>query len=502
MTVPRFWREIPQRYNLIANKCKKCGWVNFPPRSVCKKCFEREFERFDLSGEGQIITYTVIRVAPPGYEDLVPYVVAIIALKEGPRITAQIVDCDPSEVEIKKKVNVCFRKICEDGKAGAISYGYKFRLVDQPKNNQNLSSRVSGFCKLPISERIDFVKQSANLSDEETRILNSQLDNETAEKMIENVIGTYSLPIGLAVNFLINDKDYIIPMVLEEPSVVAAASNAAKIARECCGFKTSADEPIMIGQIHITGASDTQKILEMKSELLELANSKDPKLVEHGGGAKDLDVKKFDNFIRVHLYVDCRDAMGANAVNTMVEAIAPKITEAIGGKAVLKIISNLADKRLARSECVFKKEVIGEETINLILQAYECALADPYRAATHNKGIMNAISAICIATGNDYRAVEAGAHSFANQKPLTKYEKTQEGDLKASIELPLAVATIGGSTKHPQAQVNLKILKVQSAQELAQVMAAAGLAQNFAALKAITTEGIQKGHMNLHDRKF
>ena len=387
------------------------------------------------------------------------------------------------------------------------------------------TSRVSGFYKKTLTERLNFVKDFAELTEEETNQLNSNLNQETAEKMLENVIGTFSLPIGVAVNFLINNKDYIIPMVLEEPSVIAAASNAAKIARESGGFTTSSDEPVMIGQIHVMGARElggegARKIVEMKKELLNLANSQDPTLVNFGGGAKDLEVKEFSNFLRIHLYVNCQDAMGANAVNTMVEAIAPKITEAIGGTAVLKIISNLADRRLARAECTFKKEILGENTINLILKAYQIASEDPYRAATHNKGIMNAISAICLATGNDWRAVEAGAHAFAscgrgagaagrrgselpttNYKPLTTYELTPEGDLKASIELPLAVATVGGSTKHPQAQVNLKILGVKSSKELAQVIAAAGLAQNFAALKAITTEGIQKGHMKLHERK-
>jgi hydroxymethylglutaryl-CoA reductase len=297
-----------------------------------------------------------------------------------------------------------------------------------------------------------------------------------------------------------------------------------------------------------------QHILNMKQELLTIANSKNPTLINLGGGAKDLsvDILPVDpgrrgaveapennessptthcplptaQIIRIHLYVDCKDAMGANIVNTMVEAIAPKL-EKLGGKAVLKIVSNLADRRLARAECVFKKELLSEQTINLIIKANQVAEVDPYRAATHNKGIMNAISAICIATGNDWRAVEAGAHAYASvsggagapgrrggevhtlhstihtpsYKPLTHYELTGNNDLKASIELPLAVATVGGSTKHPQAQVNLKILGVKSAQELAQVMAAAGLAQNFAALKAITTEGIQKGHMKLHERK-
>jgi len=383
------------------------------------------------------------------------------------------------------------------------------------------TSRVSGFYKHSLEERLEFVKEFSNLTDEEVEVLNSNLDKETADKMIENVIGTFSLPLGIAVNFLINDKDYLLPMAVEEPSVVAAASNAAKIARECGGFKTSSDDSIMIGQIHISDAQGgPEKILEIKQELLDLANSKDPTLVKFGGGAKDIEVKDIGEFLRIHLLVDCKDAMGANAVNTMVEAIAPKITEVTGGKAILKIISNLADKRLARAECIFKKEVIGEGLVDLIIKANQCAEADPYRATTHNKGIMNAISAICVATGNDWRAVEAGAHAYASLSrstgaperrdveppstfylPLTKYEKTSEGDLKASIELPLAVAIVGGSTKHPQAQVNLKILGVKSAKELAQVMAAAGLAQNFAALKAITTEGIQAGHMKLHNRK-
>ncbi|MDP7282540.1 MAG: hydroxymethylglutaryl-CoA reductase, degradative [Candidatus Undinarchaeales archaeon] len=379
----------------------------------------------------------------------------------------------------------------------------------RPSSAARRTSRVSKFYERSIEERLEFVKEFADLSDEEINLLKSSPDQNTSDKIIENVIGNYSLPIGIAVNFQINDKDYLIPMVLEEPSVVAAASNAAKLARECGGFTTSADDPVMIGQIHVFDSKHpnvVQHILAKKEELLSVANSKDPMMIERGGGAKDLDVKIInDNHIRIHLYVDCRDAMGANAVNTMVEAIAPLITDEIGGKAVLKIISNMADRRLVRAECTFSRDLLGDDTIDLIHKGQLAAEADSYRAATHNKGIMNAISAICVATGNDWRAVEAGAHAFAGRgegyNPLTKYQILNHGDLLASIELPLAVATVGGSTKLPQARVNQKIIGAQTSQELAQVMAAAGLAQNFAALKAITTEGIQKGHMRLHERK-
>jgi len=379
------------------------------------------------------------------------------------------------------------------------------------------SSRIPGFYKLSPAERLEKVKEFSNLSDEDIQTLTkeSSLSLEKADSMVENVIGTHPLPLGVATNFLINDKDYLIPFVIEEPSVVAAASNAAKMARESGGFKTESTDPVMIGQIYLMDTDPEaakQKILSKKQEFIDLANSKDPTLVKYGGGARDLDVEIIDTkqgkAMRTHLYVDCRDAMGANAVNTMVEALAPEIEKETGGSAILKIISNLADRRLAKATATFPKEKIGgEEAVDRILKAYAIAAADPYRAATHNKGIMNAISAVTTATGNDWRAIEAGAHAYAARSgkytSLTSYEKNSNGDLIGRIELPMAVGLVGGATKvHPTAKVCVKILGIKSAQELGEIIAAVGLAQNFAAIRAIAMEGIQAGHMKLHERKI
>ena len=380
------------------------------------------------------------------------------------------------------------------------------------------TSKLSGFYKLTPGERVKLVKEFAGLTGEETELLknSSALTLEQANRMVENVIGTYSLPLGVATNFLINDKDYLIPMVLEEPSVIAAASNAAKMARSAHGFKTESTDPVMIGQIHIMGIEDfeaaQQHIQEKKQELIELANSKDPSLIKYGGGARDIEAEVLDTeqgkTLRVHLYVDCRDAMGANAINTMAETIAPILEEATGGDAVLRIISNLADRRIAKATATFPKDQIGgEEAVDSIIKVYAIAAADPYRAATHNKGIMNAISAITIATGNDWRAIEAGAHAYAScsgqYKPLTRYEKNEDGDLVGHIELPMAIGLVGGATKvHPTAQVCVKILGVKSASELGEVIVSVGLAQNFAAIRALAMEGIQKGHMKLHARNL
>lgn len=380
------------------------------------------------------------------------------------------------------------------------------------------TSKLSGFYKLTPGERVKLVKEFAGLTGEETELLknSSALTLEQANRMVENVIGTYSLPLGVATNFLINDKDYLIPMVLEEPSVIAAASNAAKMARSAHGFKTESTDPVMIGQIHIMGIEDfeaaQQHIQEKKQELIELANSKDPSLIKYGGGARDIEAEVLDTeqgkTLRVHLYVDCRDAMGANAINTMAETIAPILEEATGGDAVLRIISNLADRRIAKATATFPKDQIGgEEAVDRIIKVYAIAAADPYRAATHNKGIMNAISAITIATGNDWRAIEAGAHAYAScsgqYKPLTRYEKNEDGDLVGHIELPMAIGLVGGATKvHPTAQVCVKILGVKSASELGEVIVSVGLAQNFAAIRALAMEGIQKGHMKLHARNL
>jgi len=380
-----------------------------------------------------------------------------------------------------------------------------------------MSSDISGFRKLGPEERLSIVKQAAGLTDEEAELLrkHGRLDIASASRMIENVIGSFELPFGIATHFLINGKEYLIPMVLEEPSVVAAASYAAKLALPGGGFKASSDPPIMTGQIQVVDLMDVdsarQKIMENSQRLVEMANSCDPVLVKFGGGAKGLEARGVDTksgpIVVVHLLVDVRDAMGANAVNTMAERIAPEIERLTGGKVRLRIISNFAVNRLARASAVWKKEVIGEDTIKGVIQAYEFAEADQYRCTTHNKGIMNGIDAVVLATGNDFRAVEAGAHSYAARETryqsLTKYHVNGNGDLVGEIELPIAVGIIGGSTRtNPIAKVALKILGVKSSMELAQVIACVGLAQNFAALRALATEGIQKGHMRLHAKNI
>jgi len=378
------------------------------------------------------------------------------------------------------------------------------------------NSNLPGFYRKTPDDRLSSVKEIMQLDDEDVKILSNTgpMEMEEVDRMIENVIGTMPLPLGIAVNFRINGKDCLIPMALEEPSVVAAASNAAKMAREKGGFKTSSTPPVMIGQIQLTNVKDVEEakrvILENKEEILRMANDKDPILLKVGGGAKDIQVRILETIrgpmVIVHLLVDCRDAMGANAVNTMAEGVAPYIERITNGRVYLRIISNLADQRIAKAEAVFSKEAIGgEEVVDGILEAYAFAAADPYRAATHNKGIMNGISAVVIATGNDFRAVESGAHSYAAKSgqysPLTTYEKSEDGDLVGSIQIPMAVGLVGGATAvHPTAKRNVKILGVKTASELGEVIAAVGLAQNFAALRALATEGIQRGHMSLHAR--
>jgi len=377
------------------------------------------------------------------------------------------------------------------------------------------SSRISGFYKLTLEERLLKVKEFAGLSDEELNVISKtgSLSPEIANRMIENVVGTFELPLGIATNFLIDGEDYLIPMVIEEPSVVAAASNAARMARAGGGFITSSTEPIMVGQIQIIKVKDPYSvrvdILRKKEEIIELANRQDPILIKYGGGCRDVIVRVIESkrgpMVIVHLLVDVRDAMGANAVNTMCEEVSKYIETNIGEKTHLRIISNLAVFRLARAKAVFTKEAIGgEEVVEGVLDAYAFAEADIYRCSTHNKGIMNGISAVVVATGNDFRAVEAGAHSYASiegYKPLTTYEKDRIGNLVGTIELPLAVGIVGGATSvNPVARACLKILGINSADKLARIIAAVGLAQNFAALRALATEGIQKGHMSLHAR--
>ncbi len=382
--------------------------------------------------------------------------------------------------------------------------------------NRMTGSNIPGFYKLNIEERREFLRKFSDLTPEEISLLRNMgsLGENIADHMIENVISVTEIPIGIAVNFLINDKDYLIPMAIEEPSVVAAASNAAKMARVKGGFRAISSEPIMIGQIEVSGMPDPFgakfRILEKKKELIDIANEQDPVLVKVGGGAKDIEVRVLDDnepMIVVHLLVDVRDAMGANAVNTMAEALAPHISNIANGHVRLRILSNLATYRIARAYAIFDREAIGgKEAVDGILEAYKFAKLDPYRATTHNKGIMNGIDAVLLATANDWRAIEAGAHAYASLNgytSLTKWEKNEDGDLVGSIELPMAVGIVGGATAtHPKAKLMRKIMKIESAKEFSNVLAAVGLAQNFAAIRALAMEGIQKGHMELHARNI
>ena len=379
------------------------------------------------------------------------------------------------------------------------------------------TSGISGFYKLGIDKRMKIVKEFASLSDDEvSTIRDNGLGVEDANRMIENVIGTIEIPIGIVVNFRINNKDYMIPMATEEASVVAAASNAAKMARTMGGFMASTTDPVMVGQIQLTGVNDPNgakmSILSNKKRILDAVNEKDRILIRLGGGAKDIEVRVIDTLagpmVISHLLVNVKDAMGANAVNTMVEAAAPIIEEITGGRVMLKIISNLAVYRLARARAVFDKETIGgEDVVDAIITAYAFADGDLFRCATHNKGIMNGITAVVLATGNDTRAVEAGVHAYASisgeYMPFTTWEKNSNCDLVGTIEIPMPVGIIGGATAvHPVAKANIKILNVKTASEMAEVIASVGLAQNLAALRALATEGIQRGHMSLHAKNI
>jgi hydroxymethylglutaryl-CoA reductase len=380
------------------------------------------------------------------------------------------------------------------------------------------SSRLPGFHKLSIEERINIVKEFAGLSDSDVNLLKSgkPLPVDIADKMIENVVGVMGIPLGIATNFLINGKDYLVPMAIEEPSVVAAASNAAKMLRAGGGIHSKASDPLMIAQIQLVKVSSphTAKyiILERKAEIIDVANSTNPILLKLGGGVRDVEVRILNSpvgpMVITHLIVDVKDAMGANTVNTMAEAVAPLLEKWTGGKVYLRILSNLADRRLVRSWGRIPKDVLGgEEVVGGIINAWAFAAADPYRAATHNKGIMNGVVAVALATGQDTRALEAGAHAYAARSgrysPLTAWEVDENGDLTGYLEMPMAVGIVGGAVKvNPMAKLSLKILGVGSAKELAEVMGAVGLAQNLAALRALATEGIQKGHMKLHARQL
>ncbi|WP_025117097.1 hydroxymethylglutaryl-CoA reductase, degradative [Lysinibacillus fusiformis] len=379
-----------------------------------------------------------------------------------------------------------------------------------------MTSRIKGFYLLSVEERIKLIAEKSKLTNEEVEALNSGISLELADAMVENVIGHISIPLGVAANFKVNGKEVFIPMATEEPSVIAAASNAARAAYELGGIFTSSSGTVMRGQIQVLNIDDPHaaraKIFEHKDEIIEHCNAKDPTLVKLGGGVKDVEVHLIDTaketMVVVHLIVDTKDAMGANAVNTMAESVSPLIERITNGRVVLRIISNLADKRIVRARGEFSTEMLGGiEIAKNIVSAYEFADSDPYRAATHNKGVMNGITAAVLASGNDTRAVEAGAHAYAARsgryRSLTTWELNKEGNLVGTLELPLAVGIVGGATKtHPVAKAALKIMDVQSAEELASYIAAVGLVENLASLRALSAEGIQSGHMRLHAKNL
>jgi len=387
-------------------------------------------------------------------------------------------------------------------------------------------SRLSGFYKLTVQERRDIVASLSGLSSSEIEALatHGELSESAADHMIENVIGTMSLPVGIATNFIIDDKAYLIPFCVEESSIVAAASNMAKRCLKNGGFRTSSDDSIMIAQMQVLDLEDTDKAAESirtaKYELISLCNSVESTMIRLGGGCKDIEVRTIDSMqgkmLVIHLLVDTKDAMGANAVNSMAERITSKVEEITSGRVHLRILSNLASHRLAKVEATFTPEEMSDDgsrdkgikVIRGILEAHHFAMADPYRAATHNKGVMNAISAIAMACGQDWRAIEAGCHAWASVETgtytsMTRWERDENWNLIGKIETPMAVGIVGGASKvHPAAKANLSILGVESAKELAGIMAAAGLAQNLGAMRALATSGIQAGHMKLHAKNM
>jgi hydroxymethylglutaryl-CoA reductase len=381
-------------------------------------------------------------------------------------------------------------------------------------------SRLSGFYKLSIEDRLTLAAKTLGLGLNELKSVLSKggLVADVADKMSENVLGIYALPFALALNFKVNDIDYIIPMAIEEPSVVAAASNAAQMVRASGGFRAEADESIMIGQIHLHNVADPISAIDglrvRKKEIIEQANKAVPELISVGGGMRDLEVRELDeNTLVVHVLVDCRDAMGANMVNTICEHLSPSIAAICEGEAVMRILSNLCDRRLVRVTCRVSPDALqssgftGEEVRDGIAIASLIAERDPYRAATHNKGIMNGIDAAVLATGNDWRAVEAGAHAYAARgqgyAPLCTWNVDAQGQLVGRLEMPLALGIVGGTSRtHRGAHIALQVLGVNSARELAMVIASAGMANNLAALRALVAEGIQRGHMRLHLRSL
>ena len=384
------------------------------------------------------------------------------------------------------------------------------------------TSRLAGFYNLSLEERLARAALAAGLTPEELSVWTTGgISLESADHMIENAIGLHALPLGLGLNFQINGRDVLVPMAIEEPSVVAGASFLAKLARAGGGFQTTSSAPLMIGQMQVLNvvnlAEASFKLYEHKAELLAAADEIDPILKKFGGGARDLEVRTFPDspvggFLVLHLIYDVRDAMGANAVNTACERLAPQVEAITGGKVHLRILSNLADRRITRARCQIPvKELTfegfsGETVRDGIIAAYAFAAVDPYRAATHNKGIMNGVDAVVIATGNDWRAIEAGAHAYAARggryTSLSTWGVNAEGDLVGTLEMPMAVGVIGGATKvHPAARAALKLMNVKTASDLAEIIVAVGLAQNMAALRALATEGIQRGHMSLHARQ-
>jgi hydroxymethylglutaryl-CoA reductase len=384
------------------------------------------------------------------------------------------------------------------------------------------NSRLAGFYKQSIEERINQAANAMGLNSADLSAWSSGgIDHAAADHMIENVIGLHSMPVGLGLNFQINGRDVLVPMAIEEPSVVAGASFMAKLARSGGGFQTTTSEPLMIGQMQVINLANLHeakfKLYEHKAELLAAADEIDPVLKKFGGGARDLEVRIIEDspvggFIVIHLIYDVRDAMGANAVNTACERLAARVEAITAGKVHLRILSNLADRRVARARCTIPVDALafedfsGETVRDGIIAAYAFAAVDPYRAATHNKGIMNGVDAVVIATGNDWRAIEAGAHAYAARSgkytSLSQWGTNAQGDLVGSLEMPMAVGIIGGATKvHPAARAALKLIGVKTASELAEIIVAVGLAQNMAALRALATEGIQRGHMSLHARQ-
>jgi hydroxymethylglutaryl-CoA reductase len=389
-------------------------------------------------------------------------------------------------------------------------------------DNQS-GSRIPGFYKLEVDERLNKLLNASELNDDDIDILNNQgsLTVNQADHMVENVVGLFALPLGIALNFVVNGREVLVPMAIEEPSVVAGASFMAKLARAGGGFKAWTSQPEMIGQIQVLDVKDQdtarEKLLSKKQKLLEIAGEVDPLLVKLDGGPRDLEVRLINDspigsYLVVHLIYDVRDAMGANAVNTATERLAPYIENISGGRVHLKILSNLADRRLAKAACSIPASELAfgdfsaQEVRDGIIEAWAFAASDPYRAATHNKGIMNGIDAVVIASGNDWRAVEAGAHAYAAKSgkytSLSTWSKDSAGNLVGELELPMAVGIVGGATKvHPSARTAIKLMGVKTARELSEIIASVGLAQNLAALRALATEGIQRGHMNLHARQ-